>query len=567
LNQHDFDALDALLAPDLVHHGLPGITNRDDFKQLLVGYHRGFPDLVHTIEGVVTEGEQTAVRTLSAGTHMGMFLGHPPTGLRFSARAMSFYRIEGDCIREIWEVFDTVSMLQQLGLYYPVARSRAILRDKRAPGPVAEISLAQIRSDPLGFLARITREYGDYVRYVCEGRETILLNYPDAIRVVLHERESNYTKLNTPDLLLLKPMLGDGLLTTVGPVWRRDRESLQPALSRRELEGSTNVIVKVVHEMIARWRSRPDFDVPIDIVREMSRLTLEIAARVLFSIDLASQSEAFGQAMDVLNESMSNARPDNPDAQNRLQPALTFIRQIVWQAVLARRIYDSGEEDVLATLLRSQREHGDSDRHVVDQAITILLAGHETTAKAISWGFALLDAYPRKLENMLRELDKCLGGRPPQFADLARLSYTRAVIDEVLRLYPPIWLLTRTAVEDDEIAGYAVPAGSLVAISPFLMHRHTGFWEEPEAFCPERFLSGDVAMRACQYLPFGHGPRHCIGKSFAMLEMPTVLATIYSEFALKLLPNHVPEPEALVTLRPRYGLPMLLRDKRRSRAR
>jgi steroid delta-isomerase-like uncharacterized protein len=570
LNRRDYDALDELVAPDLVHHALPGNTTRDAFKQLLAGYHRGFPDLVHSVENVVTEGEQTAVRTRSCGTHMGPFLGHPPTGLRFSASAITLYRIADDRVHEIWEVFDTISMLQQLGLYSPAPLEYprpAVRSSGLPPGPVEPISLAGIRSDPLRFLERMTREYGDYVRYVCEGRETILLNQPNAIRHVLHERESNYTKLNTPDLLLLKPMLGDGLLTTVGPVWKRDREWLQPVLSRRHLEGSAGVMVQVVHEMLARWRGRPDPDVPIDIVREMSRLTLEIAARVLFSSDLASRSEAFGSAMDVLNECMSSAHPGSPDIQDRLQPALALIRRTVWQTILARRIYDTGEDDVLASLLRAQCERGDSDAHVIEQAVTILLAGHETTAKAMSWAFALLDANPAKLSQLRRELDECLGGRRPELADVAKLRYTRAVIEEVLRLDPPIWLLTRTSVEEDEIGGYAIPAGALVAISPYLIHRHPDLWEEPERFLPERFLSGDPLTGSCRYLPFGHGPRHCAGKSFATLEMPLALAAIYSEFELTLTTGRVPEPEALVTLRPRHGLLMMVAERQERRAR
>jgi steroid delta-isomerase-like uncharacterized protein len=577
LNRRDFDALDEIVSPDLLHHSLPGMTGRDGLKRTLIGYYQGFPDLNHSVEDVVVEADRVAVRTHNSGTHLGSFLGHAPSGRRFSATALSLYRIDGGVIREIWEVFDTVAMLQQIGLYSLSAASfgnagasgsRAVTdppgsakAGRRPPGPVAEVSLADIRSDPLTFLGRLTHEHGDYVRYVCEGRETILLNQPKAIRHVLHDRVSNYSKDNTPDLLLLKPMLGDGLLTTIGPVWKQDRHWIQPVLAR-QIDRAGDLMVKVIEAMLARWRMRPDPDATIDIVPEMSRLTLEIAARVLFSSDFASYSRKFGEAMDVLNESMSQPRPDRPEVQRHFQPALALIRSTVWQVILSRKFYDSGEDDLLGSLLRSQGERGDTDQHIVDQAITILLAGHETTAKALSWAIILLDKNPEALARLHSELANCLNGRLPGVHDLPDLPYTRAVINEAMRIYPPIWLLTRTALQDDEIAGFAIPRGALVAISPYLIHRHSDFWEQPQRFAPERFLGDQNATQAYRYLPFGHGPRHCVGRSFALLEMPLVLATVYSQFALKSAAGYTPEPEALVTLRPRHGLPMTITARR-----
>jgi cytochrome P450/predicted ester cyclase len=572
LNRHDLNALDDVVSVDLVHHGLPGARDRDALKEMLARYLAGFPDLVHTIEDVVVEGDRIAVRTTTAGTHTGSFLGHVPSGRGFRAATLSLYRTDEKLIREVWEVFDTISMLQQIGLYVPArdaspearaartpgSNPRASGQGRRPPGPNVEISLPQIRADPLRFLARLTSEYGDYVRYVCEGRETVLLNDREAVRHVLHHNEANYSKHDTPDLLLLKPMLGDGLLTTVGPVWKQDREWFQPALARRRMEGSVGLMAQVVHEMLARWRARPNPQTSVDIVREMSRLTLEIAARVLFSSDFASQSYAFGEAMDVLNETMGHAHPENPDIQIRFRSALALIRRTVLQTILSRRFYDTGEDDLLASLLQSQREREETDRHVIDQAVTMLLAGHETTAKALSWTIALLDQHPDVLARLLSEVRDHLGHGPLTVKDLSNLTYTQAVIDEALRLFPPIWLLTRTTLEDDEIAGYDIPAGSLVAISPYLIHRHPALWEQPDRFDPDRFLAEESAAQAYRYIPFGHGPRHCVGKFFALLEMPVVLATLYSQFSLASLPGHILEAEALVTLRPRNGLPMIV---------
>jgi steroid delta-isomerase-like uncharacterized protein len=579
LNRRDLNALDGIVSADMVHHSLPIGAGRDAFIRMLVEFHEGFPDLFHTLEDVVVEGDRIAVRTMTTGTHLRPFLGHAPTGRSFSAPALSLYRIEGGLIRDVWDVFDTLSMLQQIGLYSPASDSTGKSSTseslpianpqpsgpgpgRRPPGPSEEVSLADIRSDPLSFLRGLVGEYGDFVRYVCNGRETILLNRPEAIRHVLHDRESNYSKLRTPDLLLLKPMLGDGLLTTVGPTWKQDRQWLQPVFTPRRMELAADLMVQVVDEMLERWRTRPDPEAPVDIVREMSRLTLEIAARALFSTDFASHSESFGEAMDVLNESMGHAQPDNPDVQQQFRAALLVIRRTILQAILSRRFYDPGKDDLLASLLRSQCEHGDSDQHVLDQAVTILLAGHETTAKALSWAIALLDRNPAALARLLKELSNHLDTRRPVADDLRSLRYTRAVIDEALRLYPPIWMLTRTALEDDQIAGYAIPTGALVAISPYLIHRHPNLWELPDQFVPDRFLADEGPTQAYRYLPFGHGPRHCIGKFFAMLEMPLVLATVYPQFALTSLPDHNLEAEALVTLRPRNGLHMIARPRR-----
>jgi steroid delta-isomerase-like uncharacterized protein len=572
LNRKDFNSLDEILAPNLVHHGIRTVTSRDALKAMLIAYREGFPDLRHSIEDVVVQVDRIAIRTTTSGTQTGPFLGHPPSGRSFTATALSLYRLDSGLIQEIWEVFDTLSMLQQIGLYShapnssgqtnapeplpsSMRRARNVV-EARPPGPKNEVSLADIRSHPLGFLERLADEYGDYVRYVCDGRETILLNQPAAVRHVMHDRASNYSKLDTPDLLLLKPMLGEGLLTTVGPVWKRDRQWLQPFFSRRQIEGADRVMVHVTEEMLARWNERTDRDTPIDISREMSRLTLEIAAQVLFSTDFASQSEAFGRAVDTLNESMASARPDAADTQREFQPALAFIRRAVWQIILARKFYDTGEDDLLASLLRLQHESGDSDGHLVDQAVTILLAGHETTAKALTWAIALLDANPRTLDLLLTEVNKILGDGRPTANQLPTMQYTRAVIDETLRLYPPIWLLTRTALEDDNVADYDIPAGALVAISPYLLHRHPSLWERPATFLPERFLGNDGYAQDYKYLPFGHGPRHCIGKFFALFEMPLVLGTIYPQYVLKSSADYTCEPEALVTLRPRDGLPM-----------
>jgi steroid delta-isomerase-like uncharacterized protein len=573
LNRRDLDALDDLVAPDIVRHEAGAVPGQASLKETLRLYHVGFPDLAHTIESVAVDGGLVWVRTRTAGTHLGPFLGHPPSGRRFAATGQSVYRVDAGMIREIWAVFDTLSMLQQLGLYTPVnAPDRppapaALRQGRQPPGPPRAVSVAEVRSDPLEFLRRLVGEYGDVVQYVCDGRVTILLNAPGAVCHVLHDRAAGYSKLATPDVLLLGPMLGEGLLTTEGARWKADRQWIQPLFSRRQIERWGRTMVQVTEEVIARWNARPDPSGPIDVVAEMSRLTLEIAARAFLSTDLASQSETFGRAMDVLNESLGRAEPDSLAARDRFRAALATIRGVVWQTILARKLYDTEEDDLLRLLIRAQRERGDSDGQVIDQAVTMLLAGHETTAKALSWVFALLARYPNVAARLLEEQRSCLDERSATASDLHSLPWTRAVIHEALRLYPPVWSLARTSLADDEVLGYKVPAGAMVTISPYLLHRHPANWDRAEDFRPERFLgdAADSASQAGRYLPFGHGPRQCIGKHFALLELPLVLATIHPRQAMSCPPGPLPEPEALVTLRPRGGLRMSVSARRPER--
>jgi cytochrome P450/predicted ester cyclase len=573
LNGRDFDALDSLVVPDLIRHEPGAAPGLAALKETIRLYQVGFPDLTHELELVVVDAGLVAVRTITTGTQVGPFLGHLPGGQRFSAAGQSIYRVEGGMIRELWGVFDTLSMLQQLGLYTPTMdRDRPFTSPRPAtttgqagqpPGPRHELSVAEVRSNPLEFLLRLIGDYGDVVRYVCNGRVTILLNTPEAVRCVLHDRASNYSKLATPDMLLLQPMLGEGLLTTEGDRWKADRQWIQPLFSHRLIERWGLTMVRVAEEIILRWDARRDRSAPIDVPREMSRLTLEIAARALLSTDLASQSEAFGRAMDVLNESMGHVEPDSPSVQDRFRPALMTIRTVVWQTILGRKLYDTGEDDLVALLLRAQRQRGDDEGRIVDQAVTMLLAGHETTAKTLTWVFALLDQHADVSARLLVEHERCLAGRSPTIDDLPALAWTRAVIHETLRLYPPVWSLTRTALAQDEILGYDVPAGALVSLSPYLLHRHHAFWDRADTFSPERFLGdeAELAARACRYLPFGYGPRQCIGKHFALLELALVLATIHPRLRFMRPSGPPPEPEALVTLRPRGGLWMIMSDR------
>ena len=576
LNQRNVDALAAVVTSDFRHHDSGRARDFIDFVHVLEAFTDGFPDLTHEVVEVVVDvsGNQAAARTTTSGTHLGIFLDHPPTGRVFRAGALALFRIANGRVSEIWNVFDTMQMLQQLGLYVPTAvrspdhASRSITSailpthaGLRPPGPAAPIALSEIRDEPLAFVSRLTAKHGDMVSYECEGRLTYLLNTPEALRHVFHERAANYVKVDTPDLQMLRPMLGQGLLTTDGPIWRRDRQRLQPLFNRQRVEQFGDVIVSTAEEMLERWAARSDQAAAVDICREMSRLTLSIVSRALFSTSLTSaESDEFAVAMDVVNEGMGQAIPIDT---RRLTNALELIRRTAWRMVLARRIYDSGEDDLITLLLGTQQLENESDAALADQAVTLLLAGHETTAKALAWSFALLDKHPVAGQRLTDELHSVLAGRVPSVSDLGDLNFTRAVIAESLRLYPPVWLISRSALASDMIAGYPVPAGTLISASPYLIQRHPNLWNEANRFRPERFLevSEDSVMREYRYLPFGSGPRQCIGKHFALLELPLVLTTVWRRYELLLCETHSLETEALVTLRPKNGLPMTIRPR------
>jgi steroid delta-isomerase-like uncharacterized protein len=569
LNSRDLVALAALITADFQHHGSGQVAGFAAFAETLKAFVAGFPDLEHTVAEVLVEGDRAAVRTVTSGTHLGEFLGHPPTGRSFRADALTVIRFERNSIREIWNVFDTIQMLQQLDLYVatavPGSRSAPLsaadrahappASERRPPGPARPVTLVEVRSAPLEFVSNLAATYGDIVAYECEGRLTYLLNTPDAVRHVLHDRATNYSKLGTPDLQLLGPMLGQGLLTTDGPIWRRDRQRLQPLFNRQRVEAFAEVIVSSTEKMLDRWTAREDPAAPLDILHEMSRLTLEIVGRALFSSDLAAESAEFGQAMEVVNSGMGQARSTDT---GQLAGALDLVRRTAWQMVLSRKIFDSGEDDLVSLLLEGQRLENDSDRALADQAVTLLLAGHETTGKALSWIFALLDRNPGAGARLADEITEVLAGQGPTAANLPTLHYTRAVVSEALRLYPPVWLISRSALAPDTIEGFPVAPGTLVSMSPYLIQRHPDCWTEPLRFRPERFLETgeEAATREFRYLPFGAGPRQCIGKHFAMLELPLALAVIWQRCRLNLPLHYSLEPEALVTLRPRDGLSM-----------
>jgi enediyne biosynthesis protein E7 len=427
------------------------------------------------------------------------------------------------------------------------------------PGP-GECDLHAMRGDPLRFLSEVVAAYGDIVCYTAGGETGYLINRPELARHVLKDNTANYTKDGTPDLIMLRPLLGNGLLTSEGDDWARQRHMCAPAFRRSQVENFDSVITSAAQGLLERWRPAITAGTPVRVDHDMTALTLVVVIAAMFGADFAGIGEGFGRAVDAVNDFIGHYLPDDdsrsPDAaiaQARYARASGFLDRVARTIIMARRSGAGAErDDLLAALLVSSA--GVSDTELRDQVLTIAMAGHETTAKSLTWTLYLLDRHPQVAARLAEEVDAALGGRLPTAADLPRLAMCRQVIEEALRLYPPVWQITRHALGPDRVGPYDVTPGALIAISPYLLHRHPGYWDEPDAFRPERFATGSADRPSHLYLPFGGGPRVCIGQHFALVEATLVLATLIREVRLEVVPGFTVEPEALVTLRPRYGL-------------
>jgi cytochrome P450 len=454
----------------------------------------------------------------------------------------------------------------------PMTRtSKAVIlpRHKAAPGPHGHFLLGNagaLQRDPLGFGLTMTHQYGDVVRMRFFAWPAYLVNHPEGVKHILQVNQLNYNKDLYP-YKALKPLLGRGLVTNDGEGWLHQRHLMQPAFHRKRLTAFGTLMTGATVAMLDRWEDLADRNQPLDVAAEMLRLALCIAGKALFSIDLSDETRTIGQAVTTVNKLLtaylSTPFPplNVPTPRNRrLQVAYRTLDQVVHGIITQRRQQITDPGDLLSMLLAARDEEtgqGMDDQQVRDEVITLLLAGHETVSTALTWTWYLLSHYPDVERRLHTELETVLGGQRPAVDHLAKLSYTRMVLEEALRLYPPAWVFGRKAIADDEIGGYFIPAKSMIVLSPYLTHRHPAFWENPELFDPERFTPERSAGRPhYTYFPFGGGPRMCIGSTFALMEMQLILATVAQRYQLHLVPGHPVEPEALLSLRPRYGLRM-----------
>jgi cytochrome P450 len=446
----------------------------------------------------------------------------------------------------------------------------------KAPSPRPHLIAGHfpyLRRDPLAFLTLCAREYGDFVPLRFFTQRAALLGNPAYIERVLVTHQQQFTK--SPGLRRNRRLLGNGLVASTGEVWRRQRRLMQPAFHRQRLPSYAEMMVAYAERMLAGWQSGE----VRDLHAEMMRLTLEIVAQALFGADVADEAARVGAALTAALErfgqrmsSLLVLLPENtPTPGNRrFERAARQLDEVIYGIINRRRIGGQAGDDLLALLLRAQHEslprgcQGDdgsrlSDCQLRDEAMTLLLAGHETTAIALSWTWYLLSQHPEVEARLLDELRMVLGGRAPTAADLPRLRYAETVVTEAMRLYPPAWVMSRQATENCEIGGHRVAAGTVLLMSQWVLHRDPRFFDDPGTFAPDRWSDG-LAKRLPRfaYFPFGGGPRVCIGSSFAMMEAVLLLATIAQQFRLTLVPGHPVVPWPVVTLRPRYGMKMAL---------
>jgi len=442
-------------------------------------------------------------------------------------------------------------------------------RNARSPAPGLRGhpilgSLPRARRDPIALFMDSFRDYGEVVRFRFGSMVGHLVSSPAGVNHVLAENNKNYGK-QTRGYRNLRRVLGNGLLTSEGETWKRQRRIAQPAFHRQRIAGFAQAMVRAAEDAAADLESRRGLE--IDMHHEMMRLTLRVVGETLLAYDPTDAADEVGAALAYLlaiaNERTSrilDLPPLVPTRENlRFRRALATLDDVVLRMIAERRKSPGDRGDLLSMLIESRdAETGEAmdDRQLRDEAMTILLAGHETTANALTFTWLLLSRYPAAFRELRSELQRVLGGRSPQVDDLPRLTLTRRILQESMRLYPPAWIIARSVIAPDEIAGYQIPARSVLFISPYVVHRHPGLWEDPEGFDPERFA--DEPPRGA-YLPFGGGPRMCIGNAFATLEAELVLATLAQRLRFDLVPGGGVELEPSITLRPQNGIRMNVR--------
>jgi cytochrome P450 len=414
--------------------------------------------------------------------------------------------------------------------------------------------------DPLGFVERAKRDYGDVVLLRLGNLRTYLVSHPEHIESILRGHADNLHKDRMTRWLI--PLLGEGLLTSEDAHWRRQRKLAQPSFQHQQIERYGAVMVEYTERMLQTWRDGEVRDPHEDLMR----LTLGIVARTLFDAELSGDAEAVGESLAVvMNHFMSPMRwfplvdyLPLPSSR-RYWRSIRRIDEIIYRIIRIRR--ESGQDtgDLVSRLLAARDDEGKgmTDRQLRDEVVTLVLAGHETTALALFYTFYLLDRHAEVQDRLAAELDTVLGGRPPTTADVPRLKYTEWVVREAMRLFPPAWGIAREALADCEIGGYDVPTGTQLFLTQWLVHRDGRWFDGPEAFRPERW-DNDLIKRLprCAYFPFGDGPRICIGNHFAMMEAILVLATIAGRFRLSVEPGQMLRLLPSITLRPRHGLRM-----------
>ncbi len=435
----------------------------------------------------------------------------------------------------------------------------------RPPGPRGTWiggNLPAFRRDRLDFLASCARDYGDFVSLRFGPRRIVLCSDIAAIEQVLVTQNHNFIKHFA---LRFNPLvLGKGLLTSDGDFWLRQRRLVQPAFHKQRVASYADLMVDYTRKMLDGWRPGQE----IDILTALMELTLRIAAKTLFDADVTGEARDVGAALHVAQDcfvrrfNASVPLPPSIPTPNsmRLRRAVRVLDRIIYGFIEQRRAAGSDKGDLLSILLHAREEDGTrmTDRQLRDEAMTLFLAGHETTALTLAWAWYVLAQHPEEAAKLAAEARDVLGDRPATFADLPRLTYAEHVVMETMRLYPAAYILGREALGPCTIGGYEIPRGMTVMMSQWVVHRDARHYPEPLRFRPERWAEGQAKPPKYAYFPFGGGPRLCIGNTFAMMETVLVLATIAQRYRFTLRPGHDVVPWPTFTLRPKNGVPAIL---------
>src|SRR6266566_5859712 len=450
---------------------------------------------------------------------------------------------------------------------FPAARSaRAPLPPGPKGNPILGV-MADFNRDTLGFVERC-RDYGDVVRMRFLYLTVYFIYNPDHIEYILSTNARNFIKSRSLRSPFFQRLVGNGLLTSEGEEWKRQRRLAQPAFHRQRISSYGDVMVGYTQRLTSGW-TRNEVR---DIHRDMMRLTLEIVVKTLFNADISGEADKVGRVLSQMVKPFASQATlkwilDNrlpTPAHRRFNRAAREIDQIVYRIIAERRSSGSDEGDLLSMLLTAQDEDGSqmTDRQLRDEVMTLFLAGHETTALTLSWAWYLIARNPEVEKKFHAELDEVLDSRPPAVADMSRLKYTEMIAKESMRLYPPAYGVGREAIQDFELGGYRVPARSQLFMFQWVTQRDSRFFEEPETFYPERWTQGFTdRLPKYAYFPFGGGPRACIGNYFAMMEIVLLLATIGQRFRLSLLPDHPVSLMPAMSLRPANGIKVVVEDR------
>ncbi len=442
----------------------------------------------------------------------------------------------------------------------------AQLEAPRAARTLPGANIYRFRTDALRFFQGLYRRYGDIVQFRLGSERVFMVSNPDYIRDILVTNHKNFIKGR--GLQRARKFLGNGLLTSEGEFHKRQRRLSQPAFHRERIALYARIMAQYAAEMRDEWQPSEQHD----IAKEMMRLTLRVVAKTLFDAEVKDESDEIGAALTTVIELFSAVMtlpffelieklplPFN----HRFRAAQARLDETVYRIIRERRRTNEDRGDLLSMLLIAQDEEGDgtgmTDEQLRDEAMTIFLAGHETTANALTWTWYLLSQHPEVEARLHAEVDAVLGGRLPTAADYSKLKYTEMVFAESMRLYPPAWVFGRRALEAFSLGNYRLPARALILMSPYVVQRRPDFYPAPERFDPERWTPEEKEKRPkFSYFPFGGGPRACIGEGFAWMEGVLILATMAQKWRMRLAPEARVVPEPLITLRPKYGMPMIL---------